>query len=273
MWKEVRVYDSASLEEWLEQAPAVNAWLGGILGKKPPGITVIDDYWANLQAVTDPSLKPEVFLASREEQVKELDRVARWPARRQGDRGTVANRGDRFRGRLQPGLIASGMVRCTSLDRGGPRRLASLGVVRRGTAADRASVAPDRAGAGRGSRTSRAPCLASLEPDIEENVDAIKLPGAHRYDLEKALVSSGLDEEKARRRAREAGGSLAVLKRLLGRLPGTIHPGWSEPPEALSLVPMLLAGSWDDNSEADRSAMARLSGHSYESSRRPPNGG
>ena len=33
-----------------------------------------DDYWANLQTVTEPSLKPEVFLASREEQVKELAR-------------------------------------------------------------------------------------------------------------------------------------------------------------------------------------------------------
>ncbi len=37
VWKEVRVYDSASLEEWLEQAPVVNAWLAEVLGKKPPG--------------------------------------------------------------------------------------------------------------------------------------------------------------------------------------------------------------------------------------------
>ena len=75
MWKQVRVYDSASLEEWLEQAPAVNAWLAGILGRRPPGITVIDDYWTNLQAVTTPSLKPEVFLASRE---KEVDELRKW---------------------------------------------------------------------------------------------------------------------------------------------------------------------------------------------------
>ena len=39
IWKEVRVYDSATLEEWLEQSPAVNAWLAGILGKKPPGLS------------------------------------------------------------------------------------------------------------------------------------------------------------------------------------------------------------------------------------------
>src|SRR5262249_42140279 len=30
-WKEVRVYDSAALEEWLERAPAVDVWLARIL--------------------------------------------------------------------------------------------------------------------------------------------------------------------------------------------------------------------------------------------------
>ena len=71
-WKGVRVYDSASLEEWLEQAPAVDAWLAGILRKRPEGVTLIDEYWENLRSVTEPSFEPEVFLASREKAVKEL---------------------------------------------------------------------------------------------------------------------------------------------------------------------------------------------------------
>ena len=74
VWRAVRVYDSASLEEWLEQAPAVDAWLAGLMGNKPIGVVSIDEYWANLQAVTDPSLAPEVFLTSREEQIKQLER-------------------------------------------------------------------------------------------------------------------------------------------------------------------------------------------------------
>jgi hypothetical protein len=79
-WKDVRVYDSASLEEWLEQSPAVDAWLAGILGKKPTALTTIDEYWENLRAVTEPSLNPGVFLASREEEVKKLG--TGWPASR-----------------------------------------------------------------------------------------------------------------------------------------------------------------------------------------------
>lgn len=69
-WKDIRIYDSATLEEWLEQSPAVDAWLGGMLGTKPDGVTVLDEYWANLQAVTEPSLKPGVFLASAKSKSK-----------------------------------------------------------------------------------------------------------------------------------------------------------------------------------------------------------
>ena len=105
--------------------------------------------------------------------------------------------------------------------------------------------------------------LLSSSQAPREQVPTLRLPRAYRYDLEKALKSSGFDEEKASRYAREAGGSLTVLKRLLGRYPGTTQPEWSRPSEASALVPMLLAGSWDDTSEGDRSAIERLSAQPY----------
>ena len=74
-WKDVRVYDSATLEEWLERAPAVDVWLAQLLGLRPEGLTDIDEYWANLQALTEPSLKAEVFLTSRQ---KEADELKNW---------------------------------------------------------------------------------------------------------------------------------------------------------------------------------------------------
>src|SRR5262249_20163158 len=75
IWKDVRVYDSASLEEWLERAPAVDVWLARTIRVRPVGLADIDEYWANLAAVTDPSLTPEVFLASRG---KEVARLKEW---------------------------------------------------------------------------------------------------------------------------------------------------------------------------------------------------
>src|SRR5271163_4703940 len=43
-WQEVRFYDSASLEEWLECAPAVDIWLSRQLGLCPPGLIDVDEY-------------------------------------------------------------------------------------------------------------------------------------------------------------------------------------------------------------------------------------
>ena len=263
-WKDVRVYDSASLEEWLEQSPAVDAWLAGILGKKPTALTTIDEYWANLQAVTEPSLKPEVFLASREEEVKKL---GDWLA---GPPGALVIE-------ARSPVEAMDFVAAFSRDSTRADWFAARALIVEGMDAWRNIVAATDAGL----LLIPHPSL-SIEPEMvaeavrqgnwvlvctnqtpREQVAALRLTRGYRDDLEKALRSSGLDEEKANRYAREAGGSLTVLKRLVGRYPGTTEPAWSRPAEAPALVPMLLAGSWDDTSEGDRSAIGRLCGLSY----------
>lgn len=264
VWKDVRVYDSATLEEWLEQSPAVDVWLGGILGAKPEGVSVLDEYWENLEAMTDPSLKPEVFLASREQQVKDLEKwleggsgamlidasspaeaidfiaaYSRDPSRAQlfESRALIVENSDGWRAIIalaEPGLILIPHP-SFAID---PEMVAEA--VRKG---------------------HRVVMPMGLAP--REQATVIKLRRLYRYDLEKALQSSGLAEKKARNTARDAGGSVTVLKRLLGRLPGASQPPWSVPPTAPELVPLLLAGSWDESSEADRLALERLSGHPY----------
>jgi transcriptional regulator with XRE-family HTH domain len=265
VWKGVRVYDSASLEEWLEQAPAVDAWLAGVLGKRPTDLTAMDEYWANLQAVTDPSLKPEVFLASREEEIKKLDD---WLA---GPPGALVIE-------ARSPFEALEFVAACSREPSREDWFAARALIVEGRDAWRNVVAST----GAGLLLIAHPSLA-IEPEMvadavrrghrvlvfsnqtpRERVETLRLPRAYRHDLATALRSSGLDEERANRYAREAGGSLTVLKRLLGRYPGTTEPEWSRPAEARALVPMLLAGSWDDTSDADRSAIERLSGRRYE---------
>jgi transcriptional regulator with XRE-family HTH domain len=264
IWKDVRVYDSATLEEWLEQSPGVDAGLAGMLGKKPPGLTTIDDYWANLQAMTDPSLKPEVFLASREEEVKKLQAWLDGPP---------------------SAMVIEARSPAETIDfvaaySRGPSRAEWFGA--------RALIVETRdawrsvsAAAGAGLLLIAHPSL-SIEQELvaeavrqghrvlissaqaaRETMSSIQLPRAYRHDLEKELASSGLNEESSRRLAREAGGNLTVLKRLLGRVPGTNLPEWSRASEASALVPMLLAGSWDESSESDCSAIAKLSGRPY----------
>ena len=71
IWNDVRVCDSASLEEWLETAPAVDVWFARrLVGRRPEGVTDIDEHWANLAVLTYPSLNSKVFLASRDDAIK-----------------------------------------------------------------------------------------------------------------------------------------------------------------------------------------------------------
>ena len=61
-WKSVEVYDSSDLEAWLEIAPGVDAWIAERLGRRPPGVISIGDYWESLSRLCEPRLKPECFL-------------------------------------------------------------------------------------------------------------------------------------------------------------------------------------------------------------------
>ena len=263
-WKEVRVYDSASLEEWLEQALAVDAWLAGRLGLKPEGVISFDDYWKNLQALTDPSLKPEVFLASREAQVKELNSWLDGPAGAQA----IETR--------SPGEAIDFVAAC-SQDQLRADLFAARALIVEDRNAWRGVVASSEGGlllvphpslsiepelVAEAVRKGNRVLLPSSQPQ-RERIPTLQLTRAYRGDLEKALESSGIDRQRARKLAREAGGSLTVLKRLLGRYPGTTQPEWSKPQEASLLVPMLLAGSWNESSDGDQAAVGRIGNGSY----------
>ena len=231
VWKEVRVYDSATLEEWLEQSPAVDAWLAGVLGKKPPGLTVLDEYWANLQAMTDPSLKPEVFLASREEQVKEL---TGWL---DGPPGAMVIE-------ARSPAEAIDFVAAYSRD---PSR-ADLFAARALIVENRDAWRAMAASADGGLLLIPHPSL-SIEPEMvaeavrqghrvllsssqapREQVPTLRLPRAYRHDLEKALKSSGLDEERASRQRARSGRkpdrAQAAPRTISGDDPARVEPAF-----------------------------------------------
>ena len=56
---------------------------------------------------------------------------------------------------------------------------------------------------------------------------------------------------------------MTILKHSSDNFRRRLRPDWSQPREAATLVPMLLAGSWDESSEGDLSAIAKLAGRPY----------
>ncbi|NMB98961.1 MAG: hypothetical protein GYA35_01640, partial [Thermoanaerobaculaceae bacterium] len=74
-WKDVRVYDARDLEGWLEQAPAVGAWLAKYIGKYPENILSLEDWWNEWCQVTRPPLVSDLVLGGRKE---ESEKIKNW---------------------------------------------------------------------------------------------------------------------------------------------------------------------------------------------------
>jgi transcriptional regulator with XRE-family HTH domain len=263
IWKKVRFYDSASLEEWLECAPAVDIWLARQLGFCPPGLIDVDEYWKNLKALTDPSFEAEVYLASRGKQLDELKQwlegppdalviESRSPAEAV-DFVVAASRrpelGDEFAARA---LIVETRDAWRSLA-GGDARLVL--VVHPSLAIEAELVAE-------AVRNGHRVIVCASGP-LESQHTRIELRRVSSLDLQKALEAQGVERWQADKWATASGGSIAVLKRRRARHPGTVHPEWSRPPHVREVVPLLLAGRWSDVSEGDRLALGKLADAPY----------
>ena len=74
----------------------------------------------------------------------------------------------------------------------------------------------------------------------------------------------GVNKERVSSLAVLAHRSLLSLRRQLAVNPALQQPTWAERGQVRSLLPALLAGSWDEDLEGDRNAITTLSGRPYE---------
>jgi hypothetical protein len=75
IWAEVRAYDADDLEQWLELAPAVHAWLAQLVGKWTEGTQDISSFWDEWTNSTSPPMNVQLHLAGRE---KEVEKIQEW---------------------------------------------------------------------------------------------------------------------------------------------------------------------------------------------------
>jgi hypothetical protein len=72
-WKDIKVYNSEFLEEWIDEAPTVGAWLAiKHLHKFPDGVQSTDDFWNEWSAGGKVQLNPDLLLGGRK---KEQDKL------------------------------------------------------------------------------------------------------------------------------------------------------------------------------------------------------
>ncbi len=264
-WKDVRVYDSAALEEWLMRSPAVDVWTANLIGKRTEGLSSIENYWDNIQAMTQPSLNSDVFLASRDEQIKDLER-----------RLTVKPDSIEIVARSHDEIIDFFAAFCIDQESSNGRFLSNTLIVDDKNAWGHIIEAHDAELI----LIPRYPFEISIENKVEANrkghwvivpsvrelgsiKDKMILQRPYYNDIERALIACGLSESEARSKALQARGSTTVLKRLLAKEQYKHHPEWSAGKKARKIVPLMLAGSWNSEFEGDKSALEKLADKPY----------
>ncbi|HUQ94741.1 MAG TPA: hypothetical protein VM120_23875 [Bryobacteraceae bacterium] len=256
-WADIRAYDADDLEQWLEHAPAVSAWLARILHKYPSGVSSIDDLWAEYSFGTSPTFTPGMLLAGRKE---DAEAAVEWL---KNGSGTLRIAADSPREALAfmaasiTSLSAEEQVELRSrfLSSEDPTVLRELlttanHLVIGWVATDTASVGIALQQGHRvilPTRADQQPTITLARPDQEE--------------LSSALKAVGLDEDKATALVRESGDSITVLHRRLSTAPAP--PSWAAPEHARELLPAVLANAWDEQCDSDKAILAGLGAAEY----------
>lgn len=262
-WKDVRAYDADDLVHWIELFPTVGHWLASIIGKRPAGLRSLSEAWREWSLSTKYPMSSELLLAGRDE---EAMRVLRWLY---AEPSVLAVRADSTSEALAFLHAATDQLpaeyrrdyqeRC--LLPATPEGARSLG-----DSPCSLIIALEDPDAGLAAHLVRQGHHVYIVYGSETGApdDAIPLPRPPAQAFAQALGAMGMDKPNAEHLARESARSLSILRRLIPSAPGWEPPEWAKPDRARELVPLLLAGAWNEAHEPDRGAIENLSGEKYE---------
>lgn len=263
-WADVRAYDATDLEQWLELAPAVGAWLAHRLEKMLPGVISLSDFWHRWSTNTTPALPPGLVLARRTDSTPA---VVTWIS---GQPAGLVVQGDTDEDALAF-LAATVLSAPTTVQE---RALARTIIVSDATSWD--LLAASRSPLILVSRLSTPGATASalqaghhvflpIGQGQATGGDVVRLGLPDLNAVTNVLEGTGLSRDEAQRLARQSGGSLAALRRQL-QPPEVVHrPQWADGPDAVFLLPLLLVNGWSEDQEGDKAIVEQVAGQAYSS--------
>ena len=264
-WKDVIVYDGISLEQWLDEAPAVSRWFAsqGYAGVcSSDGIITADECWEEWSCSGQLELTPACVLAGREVARDALIKLL------EGNPSIIGVRAS-TKGEAIAFILAtmkasdsevSGRFFSTTLIIDQEDRFRSVSssmqhalnlIVR----FDNAGLFSSAVGHGHH-------VLVPLGADDVFSPDPITLPAVDRDALIEALEASGLSRSKASTLTKESGHDITILKKLLG-FP-SYGATWMKTQTIREIIPALLLGRWDESYSGDVELLEKLSGMSYD---------
>ena len=258
-WSDVRAYDADDLEQWLERAPAVGAWLARILRKYPNGVLSIDDYWAEYSLGTNPHFTVDIVLAGRR---PDAERIGQWLQRGTGTLSVIADSPREAFAVMAASITVlspdeQAHVRSRFLLAEDPTVLREL--ITTGNSLTVGWLSTDTASVGVAVQQGHRVVLP-VRAD-QTRTDSLTVSRPDPEALIVALKNAGVTEDQAKILVRETGRSITVLHRRLSTVPAP--PAWATPEHARELVPALLGSAWDEQHDDDQKILASLTGTDY----------
>jgi len=261
-WKNVIVYDSCSLEQWLEYAFYVSSWFADYLGKVPlDGSDIAEIFWKYWSEYRGMTIFPEAITAGRN---REMELIANFL-------------------NADPDIT---FVRAASKSEATAFIIATAKQFQPEQTEyffSRAIVVTNETAYKRIAANYRSPLIliptfenklpmysavsnshhviVPLGADDDTAKESTILPTIDRDGQIEALMKSGIDKDDASRFSRESGRNITILKKLIG-FPHN-KTKWLEEQDIREIVPALLLGRWEETFTGDIELLEKLSGKKY----------
>lgn len=261
IWKDIKVYDSEKLEEWVEIAPTVDSWLAKHIGRYPDGgIQPTNDFWEEWASGTKIKLNTEILLGGRKAEQDKLIELYKQPSiisvqgisREESlafiiscfksnsnieedffSRSIIVDNADAFR---ELSVHDKPLILIP--------RFEDNGVLNRAIQKGHTIIVP-------------------LGADSSNNWSTkIILPQIERDSFILALAKTGMSKEFAEKFSKESARNITILRRQL-EFTRTM-PSWALPENVSDIIPALIVGRWDENCENDKIIISKISGDTYE---------
>ena len=261
-WKDVKVYDSSYIEQWLNIAISVSSWFADYLRKAPlDGIDIAEQFWKYWSEFRDKKLSPEVITSGRQREQERIFNFLEATPNITSVKAASKNEAIAF-------IIASAKLFPSNES----ERFFSRTLVVHTEAAYKAVstnfVSPliliptfDNKLPMYSAVSNNHHVIVPLGGDDDFDNNPIILPIINRDGQINALISSNINKEDAEKFSKESGRNITILKKLLG-FPHN-KAKWIEKENLREIIPALSLGRWNETFEGDIELIEKLSDQKY----------
>jgi addiction module HigA family antidote len=268
-WKSVRAYDASDLEQWLEQALAVQAWLVEELGSNNKGVNTLDYYYWK-KWVLDTPLTPVFFKSAvayhQNILTQWLTQEPSTPLRIYADSTLEAlaflycffnqenkeNKEEKGKALKDEVLVFSSGDQLEKLYEASSKFIAV--------------ISETEAEQQLGALYKKKHTILIKSKNAVESGDHMIVLDLLSYEAFQAGVLSmeKYDQNDVTKLARESGYSLTVLRRRLSAVRDINIPKWARDRDSVKkLIPLMFAGAWISDSLSDQVVLSHLADKDY----------